>query len=71
VLDELRQRRFTWFLLVVGELAELPRVQPKFAGHLHLRVRQVILLTRLNLGLNLGRNSFRRLSHATQPSQYR
>src|SRR6266568_3745642 len=38
VLDELRQRRLPRLLPVVAELAELSRVQPQFAGHLHLRI---------------------------------
>jgi hypothetical protein len=38
VLDELRQRRLPGLLPVVADLAELSRVQPEFAGHLHLRM---------------------------------
>ncbi len=55
MLNELRQRRFPRFLAMVGELAELPRVQPELAGHLHVGVRQVVPLARLDPLLNSRR----------------
>lgn len=58
VLDELRQWRFPRFLPVVGDLAELAWVQAEFAGHLHLRVREVVPLARLSPGLCLGGRDF-------------
>src|SRR5215468_4686678 len=48
VLDELRQRRLPRLLIMVVELAELPRVHPELARHLHLRVRQPEPLPRLD-----------------------
>src|SRR5882672_6678574 len=47
-LDELRQRRFPELLVVVGELTELPRVQPEFPRHLHMRMREAVALARLD-----------------------
>jgi len=42
-------------LPVVADLAQLSRVQPEFAGHLYLRVREAVPIARLNPGLNLRR----------------
>ena len=65
VLDVLRQRDFPLFLAVVGD-AELSRVEPELASHLHLCMRQVIPLARVNPLLNRRRKGGWVLSHAGQ-----
>src|SRR5437016_11078016 len=45
--DELRQRRFPGFLLVIVNFAQLRRLHSQLAGHLRLGVRQVMALPRL------------------------
>src|SRR5258706_1212235 len=71
LLDELRQRRFPWFLAVIGDLAELPRVQPEFAAYLHLRMRQLVPRACLNPSLRRRRKRAPVLSHTAQPTQQR
>ena len=48
MLDELRQGSLPVFLIVIVELAELLRVHPELAGHLDVRVRQVVALSCLD-----------------------
>src|SRR6266568_748079 len=68
VLDELRQRRLPRLLPVVADLAQLSRVQPEFAGHLHLRVREAVPLARLNPGPDLRRKSLLTFPIRTSPA---
>jgi hypothetical protein len=46
--DELPERQFPRFLLVVVQLAQSSGVHPQLTGHLHLGVRQVVTLPRLD-----------------------
>ena len=54
---------------MIVDLAELSRVQPKLAGHLHMHVREMMSLARIDPGLSLRRNRFLRLPQGSQPSQ--
>jgi hypothetical protein len=46
LLDELGQWQFPRLLLVVVDLAQFRRVQPKLSGHLYLAVRQMAASSR-------------------------
>jgi hypothetical protein len=48
LLDELGQWQFPRLLLVVVDLAQFRRVQPKLSGHLYLAVRQMTASSRLH-----------------------
>jgi hypothetical protein len=48
LLDELRQRKFPGFLAVIGQFAELLRVQPQFPRHLDLAMREAVTLPSLD-----------------------
>src|SRR4029453_5568617 len=65
VFDELRQRRLPWLLAVVVELAELLRVHPELACHLHVRMREVEALPCLDPILEVVRA--RSLRHELHP----
>jgi hypothetical protein len=61
--------RLPRLLPVIGNLAELSRVQAELAGHLRVRVGKVIPLPGINPGLNLRRKSARTVCHAAHPDQ--
>jgi hypothetical protein len=53
LLDELGQWQFPRLLLVVIDLAQFRRIQPKLSGHLKLAVRQMAALSRIDPFLHL------------------
>jgi hypothetical protein len=53
LLDELGQWQFPRLLLVVVDLAQFRRVQPKLSGHLYLAVRQMAASSRIDPFLHL------------------
>ncbi len=58
VLNELRQRHLPGLLLVICHTSQLLRIHAEFPRHLHVRVRQMIALPRLNPRPELLRNEF-------------
>jgi|ERR1700730_7920750 len=63
LLDELWQWQLPRFLLVVIDLAQFRRVQPKLSGHLYLAVRQVVASSRIDPRLHFLIRLFDFLRH--------
>jgi hypothetical protein len=63
LLDERGQWQFPRLLLVVIDLAQFRRVQPKLSGHLYLAVRQVVASSRIDPRLHFLIRLFDFLRH--------
>src|SRR5215475_3904826 len=65
--NESRKRSFPWFLTVVGQPTQLPRVHTQFTGHLNLRMGEVKLSPRIDPPLQLFRYSLFIICHRFLP----